>query len=221
MNLFENWSESKSALLEGLDARKTKLVDQLLENTKKEALKESTTAGAISNTYNTLMPMVRRIIPGTIATELVGVQPMPGPVGLCYSLRHVFSDNLDVAGTARDITAGDEVFGTNGKMAKFYSGYDVTGEAGTVTQMEQTLNRGMQLEVLRQTVTAGTRKLNAKWTIESMQDLSSQHGMDVEAEMTAALSAAVVQEIDKEIIDDLLNLAATSETFDMAGSFTG
>jgi hypothetical protein len=79
----------------------------------------------------------------------------------------------------------------------------------------------MQLEVLRQTVTAGTRKLNAKWTIEAMQDLSSQHGLDLESEITAASSAAVVQEIDNEIITDLLALAGTVETFDMSGTFTG
>ena len=49
----------------------------------------------------------------------------------------------------------------------------------------------MGLQVLRQPVIAKTRKLQAKWTIEAMQDLSAQHGLDLEAEITQALSAAV------------------------------
>jgi hypothetical protein len=75
---------------------------------------------------------------------------------------------------------------------------------------------------LKQTVTAGSRRLQAKWTIESMQDLSAQHGLDLEAEITAALSAEIVSEIDNEIITDLVALAGTVDTFDMnATTFTG
>lgn len=222
MELFENWSETKSALLEGLNERKAKMVDVCLENTKNFILKEGTQAGAIANTYQTLIPMIRRIIPSTIATEIVGSQPMSGPVGLVYSLRFIFTDNMDAPGTAYDIVGGStEVFGNNGKMRRFYSGDETTGEAQATAALEGSLNRGIQLEVLRQTVTAGTRKLNAKWTIEAMQDLSAQHGLDLESEVTAASSAAVVQEIDNEIITDLLNLAGTSETFDMFATFTG
>jgi hypothetical protein len=51
--------------------------------------------------------------------------------------------------------------------------------------------------------------------------LKASHGLDLEAEITAQLSAAVVSEIDNELINDLLALAGTTDSFDMAGTFTG
>jgi hypothetical protein len=94
--MFENWSETKEALMEGLDAAQAKVVAPLLENQKDYVLAESaagqphgsTAAHDIAGFRKILIPMIRRIIPGTIATELVGVQPMAGPVGLVYSLRY-------------------------------------------------------------------------------------------------------------------------------------
>jgi len=53
-----------------------------------------------------------------------------------------------------------------------------------------------------------------------MQDLNAQHGLDLESEMTQALSAEIVQEIDFEIISDLFALAGTVENFDGAGAGT-
>jgi hypothetical protein len=41
---------------------------------------------------------------------------------------------------------------------------------------------------LRQAVEAKSRKLQARWTFEAAQDAQSQHGLDVEAEIMAALS---------------------------------
>jgi hypothetical protein len=68
--------------------------------------------------------MIRRIIPGTIASELVGVQPMDGPVGLVYSLRFKYGENMAAGATAgpNDITAGDELFGNSHPIRRFYSG---------------------------------------------------------------------------------------------------
>jgi hypothetical protein len=59
--------------------------------------------------------------------------------------------------------------------------------------------------------------LQAKWSIEAMQDLSSQHGLDLEAEITTVISAQIVTDIDNEIVTDLIKLAGTTETFDMSG----
>jgi hypothetical protein len=72
----------------------------------------------------------------------------------------------------------------------------------------------MGLEVLSQAVQAGARKLQAGWTLEAMQDLDNQHGLDLESEMTKAMSAHIVQEIDAEIISDLLALAGTVRAYD-------
>ncbi len=39
------------------------------------------------------IPLVRRIYPQMIASDLVNVQPMQGPTGLIYYLRHQYSQN--------------------------------------------------------------------------------------------------------------------------------
>lgn len=271
--LFENWNETKSALLEGLDPRRASIVSTVLDNQAKylseTAGADTVSTGNVSSFQKIILPMIRRIIPGTIATELVGVQPMTGPTGLVFSLRFTYRNAATTAETANggDIAVGDEVFGNTSstapyasKMRRFYSGgtasgavanpmYDsdgiatgtgvgtggqyapggsamslsqtLDGNAGDVIDMESFAGRNMGLQVLRQPVIAKTRKLQAKWTIEAMQDLSSQHGLDLEAEITQALSAEIVHEIDNEIVTDLIRLAGTTETFDMSGSFTG
>lgn len=245
MELFENWQETKETLLEGLSESKKRILAPVLENQmqhlKETAPSGTSAAGAIGNFQKIVIPMIRRIVPGTIATELVGVQPMAGPVGLVYSLRFLFSEAVNAtpaAGTlgsasSEDISAGDEVFGNNSKTKRFYSTSDTaapaggpaagtsTGSAAATADYEAFGGRAMTLEVLKQTVTAGSRKLQARWTPEAMQDLKASHGLDLEAEITASLSAAVVSEIDNEIINDLIALAGTTDSFDMAGTFTG
>lgn len=290
--LFENWSEVKEALLDGLDTQKKQIVGSLLENQKQHTLNETAASGAvaagdIAGFRKILIPMIRRIIPGTIATEIVGVQPMQGPVDLVYTMRYRYGESVAVpgAGTAGNpwtangsdgsITAGDELFGNNPVLRQFYSGAagaavgtplaqpagasgiananadeaniqgaaslgawpsslpaydttnfgpfgpDATGQSyagrlygGQGSFIEGSGGRTMKLEVISQAVEAGTRKLQAGWTIEAMQDLKSQHGLDLESELSQVVSAEIVQEIDSEILSDLLALAGTVGTYD-------
>jgi hypothetical protein len=239
MELFENWAEVKDTLLEGLPESKKKILAVALENQKQyiseTAAAGTTAAGGIGNFQKIVIPMLRRIIPGTIATELVGVQPMSGPVGLVYSMRFLYAEAVNATASAGtldggaldDIVAGDEVFGNNSKTKRFYSTADndtyatSTGQPALTSDFEAYGGRKMTLEVLKQTVTAGSRKLQARWTPEAMQDLNASHGLNLESEITSALSSAVVSEIDNEIINDLIALAGTTETFDMNGTFTG
>lgn len=244
MQLIENWQETKEALLEGLQGSKKQTVDTLLENQKKHLMETAQPASAnvaadIANFQKIVIPMIRRILPGTISSDLVGVQPMSGPVGLVYSLRFAFAEAADAVGpnvvAANDIAAGDEAFANNSKMKRFYSSANV-GTAGyppalTATTSDgfsaQTANyegfggRAMRLSVLKQTITAGSRKLQARWTMEAAQDLSAQHGLDLESELTAALSTQIAHEIDNEVLTDLLALASTTATFDFAAPTPG
>jgi len=124
MNLFENWTEAKETLLTGLSGDKRSVMDTLLENQKQHVLNESAVAGStqaqdIAGFRNILIPMIRRIIPGTIATELVGVQPMKAPVGIVYSMRYKYNETLPAPGT---VTAGEEMFGNAEPVRRYYSG---------------------------------------------------------------------------------------------------
>ena len=53
-------------------------------------------------------------------------------------------------------------------------------------------------------ITAGTRKLKAKWTPELGQDLNAYHNLDAEVELTSVLSEQIALEIDQEILKDLI-----------------
>lgn len=257
MNLFENWSETKDVLLTGLSGEKRKVVDTLLENQKTYNLNESAASGSIAaqdiaGFRNILIPMIRRIIPGTIATELVGVQPMKAPVGIVYSMRYKYNETLAAPGT---VTAGEEMFGNAEPVRRYYSGatdaavaagasgidsgsgqpnisgvpsgqgwganaghsaLDGCTTGGSGGTMEGSGGRKVSLELVSQAVESKSRKLQTGWTIEAMQDLNSQHGMNIETEMTTGMSAEIVQEIDNEIISDLLALAGTVANWDGA-----
>jgi hypothetical protein len=100
----------------------------------------------------------------------------------------------------------------------FFEAVAGTLRGGSGSFIEGSGGRKLTLDVVSQAIEACSRKLQAGWTIEAMQDLNAQHGLDLESEMTQALSAEIVQEIDFEIIADLLGLAGTVETFDGAGA---
>jgi hypothetical protein len=282
--LNEGWGEVKGTLLQGVSGHTKQVLETVLENTRSQILTETAASGSISaadiaNFRKTLLPVIRRVIPGTIANELVSVQPMAGPVSQIFSMRYKYEESVTIDPTMSqyggyDITAGDEAFGNASPIRQFYSsntgvaqapgasGFgwpgadgtsapsDITGSPATgegwdsdpnVTQydtgttlygdpvggtlyggngslLEGSGGRKMSLQIISQAVEAKPRKLQASWTIEAMQDMNSQHGMDLETEMTKVLSAEIVQEIDAEIINDLLALAGTVRSFDLANT---
>ena len=59
-------------------------------------------------------------------------------------------------------------------------------------------------------LTAGTKKLKAKWTPELGQDLNAYHNLDAEVELTSILSEQIALEIDREILGDLIEGATAA-----------
>ena len=57
-------------------------------------------AGGDARLPKILIPMIRRTFPELITNEIVGVQPMSGPVGLAFALRYKYS--TDALGTGVD-----------------------------------------------------------------------------------------------------------------------
>lgn len=62
-------------------------------------------------------------------------------------------------------------------------------------------------------VTAITKKLKAKWTPELGQDLNAYHNLDAEVELTQILSETIALEIDREILNDLIQGATAGRYF--------
>jgi hypothetical protein len=152
-------------------------------------------------------------MPTVIANELVGVQPMTGPVGQIHTLRVRYADAFDsTSGT--DTTAGEEALSPF-KIAEGYSGA-VNDKAATTAALEGRAGNRLNIQILKQTVEAKTRKLSARWTFEAAQDAQAQQGIDIEAEIMAALAQEITAEIDQEVLASLGSLAGTVLTYDQA-----
>ena len=240
--LFEsNWSKTKEKLLEGNDLsknfdgtrnnKKKETMNVVLENTKNELqrmsgglLNESATAGAtaagnVATLNKVILPVIRRVMPTVIANEIIGVQPMTGPVGQIHTLRVRYADTSPAGGGAGSVNAGSEALSPF-DIAKFYSGNEDPNnpKAAPTPNLEGKAGNNLSIQVLKQTVDAKSRRLSARWTFEAAQDAQAQQGIDVEAEIMAALAQEITAEIDQEILSSLWNLAGpASVVFDQSG----
>ena len=107
-DIFESkWGETKAALTEGLAGNKKKTMDVVLENTKRYLAEQSTagatSAGNVATLNRVILPVIRRVMPTVIANEIVGVQPMTGPVGQIHTLRIRYADTVSSNTTAATI----------------------------------------------------------------------------------------------------------------------
>jgi len=162
-----------------------------LENTRR-SLAESATAGAtsagnVATLNRVILPVIRRVMPTVIANEIIGVQPMTGPVGQIHTLRVRYADGDNL------VTAGEEALSPF-KIAAGYSGNadSVTSpKANTTSALEGTPGKRMSIQILKSPVEAKSRKLSARWTFEAAQDAQAQQGIDIEAEIMAALAIQI------------------------------
>jgi hypothetical protein len=173
-----------------------------------------------------LIPMIRRTFPELITNEIVGVQPMSGPVGLAFALRYKYSGtNLGAFENDSSSTVG-ALAGTTAAAAGQELGYGLLETAYTGTSSAH-LSGGTDFEITAQdngiarllssfefsseipqvevslektAVEAGTRRLGAKWSLEIEQDLRNMNGIDIDAELTSAMSYEIQAEIDREMV---------------------
>lgn len=215
--LFEsNWGATKEALLEGLSGTRRQSMDVVFENTRRY-LAESASAGAtqagnIAVLNKVMLPLIRRVMPTVIANEIMGVQPMTGPVGQIHTLR------VRYANSAAGVTAGTEALGPF-DIARAYSGNEIVADPGAAStaRLEGVPGNKLSIQVLKETVEAKTRKLSARWTFEAAQDANAIHGIDIEAEIMQALAQEITVEIDQELLFKLGSLVPVAPTtFDQA-----
>ena len=276
-SLLEKWSpvlEYSSDNVQPITDDHTRLNTAiLLENQEAWCLNEDINSGAFSNTGPTggigsqgdtyaagdarlpkiLIPMIRRTFPELITNEIVGVQPMSGPVGLAFALRYKYE--TDALGTGIDGktvptptgTAGggtlipnsnDQELGyqhldtrfTGASAAADAFGSDADRQAtatdgATVREFEM-LNVDQGIAALladyemtgsipqvtvsfeKTAVEAGTRRLAARWSVELEQDVKNMNGIDIDTEVTNAMSYEIQAEIDREMLMRMVGVAA-------------
>ena len=175
------------------------------------------------------VPMVRRTFPELVAHQLVGVQPLTGPVGLAFALR------FRAGTTAGTYTANTTELGYN-TLDSTYSGSYVTsagealgsaaGTAGTVgSDIGLGIGAGTHIREVNMTVEktqveANTRKLRSRWSLEVAQDLKAMHGLDLEEEMMDILAYEITAEIDRELIAAIQTTVSGVTNYDRTWSFS-
>ena len=204
-----------------------------------------------------LIPMIRRTFPELITNEIVGVQPMAGPVGLAFALRYRYSGETlgsgvdgksgagynnqptgfgNLAGAADKEAGYNELLtGYTGTSAGYLSGLEdgsstlagntpvsalgVTspigandaGVAALLKNFEVTGNiPSFEVSFEKTAVEAGTRRLGARWSVELEQDLKNMNGIDIDTELTNAMSYEIQAEIDREMLVRMIQVTLDS-----------
>jgi len=196
-----------------------------------------------------LIPMIRRTFPELITNEIVGVQPMTGPVGLAFAMRYKYEETAlgqSAAGDGKDtlglnniggapgtggLNGGGKEIGYNylnttftGSTAAFLSGVggvdqnnptvsalnalvEDSGIGAFISQFEMSSKIPQVTVSFEKTaVEALTRRLAAKWSVELEQDLKNMNGIDIDSELTNAMSYEIQAEIDREMIARMIQI---------------
>lgn len=224
------WMKIKETLMEGLAPKKASLMNKILENTRKDfvarqrmlmenASGSAVAAGNIATLNKVILPILRRVLPNVIANEIIGVQPMQGPVAQIMSMRYLYGTDSSGSG----VTAGEEAMTPLHirDLAVAYSGNAVLANpAGAATSvLEGVPGHAMKLDLIKQIVEARTRRLSARWTVEAQADAQNQYGVDIEEELLAAVAQHITVEIDQEILRSLRALppaATAANTYDQS-----
>ena len=83
-----------------------------------------------------------------------------------------------------------KIIGDNDKgVAALLKNFEVTGNIPT-----------MEVSFEKTAVEAGTRRLGARWSVELEQDLKNMNGIDIDTELTNAMSYEIQAEIDREML---------------------
>ena len=205
------------------DATKRAITLRLLENQEK-ALQEANVTGAnVDNWDPILISLVRRTMPQLMAYDTIGVQPMSGPTGLIFAMKSHYTGDASSGAEALTSTAGQPDVDWSGDegTANVLSTADGEALGGFVSGGGDF--KEMSFSIEKSSVTADTRALKAKYSLELAQDLKAIHGLDAETELSNILSTEILAEINREVVRDLYITAVagaqvnttTAGTFDL------
>jgi len=237
MNVKELVKKWEEVLNEGKKITNPKVMKStavMLENEHNYLMETSYTQGSLDRAgpystsgdfYKIAVPMVRRTFPELVAHEIVGVQPLTGPVGLAFALRfragqtYAGASDVELGYNTIDRTYTGSVITTAGEALGSSAVGDVGLGIGTGAAIKE-----VNMTVEKKQVEAKTRKLRSRWSLEVAQDLKAMHGLDIEEEMMDILAYEITQEIDRELIFEIRSAAtastATSAKFDYNDTVT-
>jgi hypothetical protein len=184
-----------------------------------------------------VVPTIRRIFPELVAHDIVGVQPMNGPVGFAFAKRSLYGVNgkggdrsgtelgynyLDsgftgASGNALTGSYWEEFGGPAGGGASAFGGTNAYGTDGQAAELGDSewwnVGEDMPMATFRLekgAVVAKTRKLAAHYSLELAEDMMKMHGIDVDSEMVNDMSYEIQAEIDRQIIAEMVKAAISA-----------
>jgi len=189
-----------------------------------------------------LIPMIRRTFPELITNEIVGVQPMSGPVGLAFAMRYKYENDtlgsgIDgkasgggsggyAADAGNNVAPDGEEAGYQKLDTRFTGASSAAlaggGEVGNFLEEDQGVAALLQdyeltgdipqmvVSFEKTAVEAGTRRLAARWSVELEQDLKNRNGIDIDTELTNAMSYEIQAEIDREMLMRMVQVCVTA-----------
>jgi hypothetical protein len=153
------------------------------------------------------------IVSVTDGTDTVTVNVVPDNLSgaATFSVTYPTSGNTDDLIVNINFASGDvSIISRDG----FTTGVYFTGSIA----MESNENMSeVELKLEPYQISALTRKLNVKWSIEFEQDVKALFDLDAQAQMLNILGAQIATDIDKEILNDLI--AATNLSGGIQASF--
>lgn len=229
---ISKWKAVKQIMKEGLRENQKAVMDVVLDNTLKahhaarkqrsmflmeNASANATSAANIAALNQVVLPLLRRVLPGVICNDLVGVQPVTGPFSQISTLRYVYNQSVSGVSAGMEAMAPRHV----NELARAYSGNENNSAPGasSTQSLEGVPGNSIGVQIVKQQVEVGSRRLSARWTVESAQDAQAQYGVDMENEHLSALANHMTLEIDQELLLKLRSLPplpGTANTFDQS-----
>jgi hypothetical protein len=141
-----------------------------------------------------IFPLIRRVFPQYILSEIAAIQPMDRPNGKIFWLDQYRTEEPSAGLETRiDLNTSSSPFNTS------YADNNTEGLAAKIIRMK----------LSSELVEAKTKKLGAAWSIEEMQDLRAYHGLDAAQELLSGVARELALEVNSEVLNDMI-LQATA-----------
>ena len=168
---------------EDIHGNKKDILESLIGNevSEIEKISEKITTAEIDRISTVFLPAIKKIVRDSIIDKIVGIQPVKAglPTALVQYIDYIYDSGAN---------AGKSIIDNPPT-----TGYSLSGEGVAIS-------KGIDVVVKTKSTDIKTRKLLSKWTLES-QDASQFLGVNLEKEVTKALGAKIVEEINYEVIN--------------------
>lgn len=220
--LVEKWEDvlNESTSPEIKDNYRRRVTARLLENTEQYLREDSNLTTGVQNFDPVLIGLVRRAAPKLISYDIMGLQPLSMPTGLCFAMKARAAQTPPNTG----VQSGPEIIGLDEAKTSYggtgthlgedpfdntYStGYGKTTAAGEVDPWASV---GVTIE--KTSVAAVTHQLRSDYSLELAQDMKRVHGLDADAELINILSTELIAELNRIAVRTVYKAAKLGAQF--------